>query len=196
MDVNVTIKIEVGESVKNLFAEVFKLVGARPAAVVKEKEAAIEQPEKPVSRRLQGNPCFAETSEQPEDVVKEEAAEEQPEEAVKEEPKAPAKRTRSTSKKVETPAVEPEPENIPEIPEDEAELTGDETPAGDPVDENGDPLTPQKIQVIAMRKGLPAFKAALNEVTGGTVKTLQALHGADMQGVYNYLLKLEDAKGR
>lgn len=174
MDVNVTIKIEVGESVKNLFAEVFNLVGTRPSAVVKEKEAA----------------------EQPEDAVKEEATEEQPEEAVKEEPKAPAKRTRSTSKKVEAPAVDPEPENIPEIPEGEAELSGDETPAGDPVDENGDPLTPQKIQVIAMRKGLPAFKAALNEITGGTVKTLQALHGADMQGVYNYLLKLEDAKGR
>lgn len=174
MDVNVTIKIEIGESVKNLFAEVFKLVCARPAAVVKEEEVL------PVA-----------------DVAKEEATEEQPEEAVKEEPKAPAKtRTRSTSKKVEAPAVDPEPENIPEIPEGEAELTGDETPAGDPVDENGEPLTPQKIQIIAMRKGLPAFKAALNEVTGGTVKTLQALHGADMQGVYNYLLKLEDAKGR
>ena len=175
MDVNVTIKIEVGESVKNLFAEVFKLAGARPSAVVQEKE---DPPA--ADRDFTG-------------VLK---VEEQPEEAVKEEPKAPAKRTRSTSKKVETPAVDPEPENIPEIPEDEAELTGDETPAGDPVDENGDPLTPQKIQVIAMRKGLPAFKAALNEVTGGTVKTLQALHGADMQGVYNYLLKLEDAKGR
>ena len=175
MDVNVTIKIEVGESVKNLFAEVFKLVGARPAAVVKEKE------DLPVA---DGGFTGA---------LK---VEEQPEEAVKEEPKAPAKRTRSTSKKVETPAVDPEPENIPEIPEDEAELTEEEAPVGDPVDENGDLLTPQKIQVIAMRKGLPAFKAALNEVTGGTVKTLQALHGADMQGVYNYLLKLEDAKGR
>ena len=97
---------------------------------------------------------------------------------------------------MEAPALDPEPENIPEIPEDEAELTGDETPAGDPVDENGEPLTPQKIQVIAMRKGLPAFKAALAEVTKGTVKTLQTLHGADMQGVYNYLLKLEDAKGK
>ena len=97
---------------------------------------------------------------------------------------------------MEAPALDPEPENIPEIPEDEAELTGDETPAGDPVDENGEPLTPQKIQVIAMRKGLPAFKAALAEVTKGTVKTLQTLHGADMQGVYNYLLKLDDAKGK
>ena len=126
--------------------------------------------------------------------------EEQPEkEAAKEEPKAATKtrsRSASTSKKVEAPAPEPEPENIPEIPEDEAELTGDESPAGDPVDENGEPLTPQKIQVIAMRKGLPAFKAALAEVTKGTVKTLQTLHGADMQGVYNYLLKLDDAKGK
>ena len=173
MDVNVTIKIEIGESVKNLFAEMFKLVGNKPSLVVAKKEEPAPE------EATQPDP-------QPE------------KEAAKEEPKAATKtRSRSasasTSKKVEAP--EPEPENIPEIPEDEAELTGDETPAGDPVDENGEPLTPQKIQVIAMRKGLPAFKAALAEVTKGTVKTLQTLHGADMQGVYNYLLKLEDAKG-
>ena len=174
MDVNVTIKIEVGESVKNLFAEMFKLVGNKPSlAVAKKEEPAPEEATQP--------------DPQPE------------KEAVKEEPKAATKtrtRSASTSKKVEAPALDPEPENIPEIPEDEAELTGDESPAGDPVDENGEPLTPQKIQVIAMRKGLPAFKAALAEVTKGTVKTLQTLHGADMQGVYNYLLKLEDAKGK
>ena len=174
MDVNVTIKIEVGESVKNLFAEMFKLVGNKPSlAVAKKEEPAPEEATQPDS--------------QPE------------KEAAKEEPKAATKtrsRSASTSKKVEAPALDPEPENIPEIPEDEAELTGDESPAGDPVDENGEPLTPQKIQVIAMRKGLPAFKAALAEVTKGTVKTLQTLHGADMQGVYNYLLKLDDAKGK
>ena len=174
MDVNVTIKIEVGESVKNLFAEVFKLVGNKPSLVVAKKEEPAPE------EATQPDP-------QPE------------KEAAKEEPKAATKtrsRSASSSKKVEAPAPEPEPENIPEIPEDEAELTGDESPAGDPVDENGEPLTPQKIQVIAMRKGLPAFKAALAEVTKGTVKTLQTLHGADMQGVYNYLLKLEDAKGK
>lgn len=178
MDVNVTIKIEVGESVKNLFAEVFKLVGNMPSPIVPERQ------DLPV---MEGTTTGT---------MK---VEEQPEEAVKEEPKAATKtrtRSASASKKVEAPAPEPEPENIPEIPEDEAELTGDESPAGDPVDENGEPLTPQKIQVIAMRKGLPAFKAALAEVTKGTVKTLQTLHGADMQGVYNYLLKLEDAKGK
>ena len=173
MDVNVTIKIEVGESVKNLFAEVFKLVGNKPSlAVAKKEEPAPEEATQP---------------------------DPQAEEAVKEEPKAATKtrtRSASTSKKVEAPAPDPEPENIPEIPEDEAELTEEEAPVGDPVDENGEPLTPQKIQVIAMRKGLPAFKAALAEVTKGTVKTLQTLHGADMQGVYNYLLKLDDAKGK
>ena len=170
MDVNVTIKIEVGESVKNLFAEVFKLVGNMPSQIVAEKEEPAPE------EATQPDP-------QPE------------KEAAKEEPKAATKtrtRSSSTSKKVEA----PEPENIPEIPEDEAELTGDESPAGDPVDENGEPLTPQKIQVIAMRKGLPAFKAALAEVTKVTVKTLQTLHGADMQGVYNYLLKLDDAQGK
>ena len=180
MDVNVTIKIEVGESVKNLFAEVFKLVGNKPSPIVSEKE------DLPVMEGITTGTM---------------KVEEQPEEATKEEPKAAIKtrtRSASASKKVEAPepAPEPEPENIPEIPEDEAELTGDESPEGDPVDENGEPLTPQKIQVIAMRKGLPAFKAALAEVTKGTVKTLQTLHGADMQGVYNYLLKLEDAKGK
>ena len=178
MDVNVTIKIEIGESVKNLFAEMFKLVGNKPSLVVSEKE---DLPV--VTETTRGN-------------LKPET---QAEEAAKEEPKAATKtrsRSASTSKKVEAPALDPEPENIPEIPEGEAELTGDESPAGDPVDENGEPLTPQKIQVIAMRKGLPAFKAALAEVTKGTVKTLQTLHGADMQGVYNYLLKLDDAKGK
>lgn len=190
MDVNVTIKIEVGESVKNLFAEVFKLVGNKPSPIVPERQ------DPPVMEEaMQPDP-------QPEEAVKEEpeeAVKEEPKAAVKEEPKAATKtrsRPTSASKKVEAPAPEPEPENIPEIPEDEAELTGDESPAGDPVDENGEPLTPQKIQVIAMRKGLPAFKAALAEVTKGTVKTLQTLHGADMQGVYNYLLKLDDAKGK
>ena len=178
MDVNVTIKIEIGESVKNLFAEVFRLVGNAPSLIVAEK---YEDPD------------------WVKDIDEAAKAKTKPEEAAKEEPKAATKtrsRSASTSKKVEAPALDPEPENIPEIPEDEAELTGDETPAGDPVDENGEPLTPQKIQVIAMRKGLPAFKAALAEVTKGTVKTLQTLHGADMQGVYNYLLKLEDAKGK
>ena len=178
MDVNVTIKIEIGESVKNLFAEVFKLVGNMPSPIVPERQ------DPPVMEGITTGTM---------------KVEEQPEESTKEEPKAATKtrtRSASTSKKVEAPAPEPEPENIPEIPEDEAELTGDESPVGDPVDENGEPLTPQKIQVIAMRKGLPAFKAALAEVTKGTVKTLQTLHGADMQGVYNYLLKLEDAKGK
>ena len=178
MDVNVTIKIEVGESVKNLFAEVFKLVGNMPSPIV---------PERPDLPIMEGTTTGT---------MK---VEEQPEEATKEEPKAATKtrtRSASASKKVEAPAPDPEPENIPEIPEDEAELSEDEAPAGDPVDENGEPLTPQKIQVIAMRKGLPAFKAALAEVTKGTVKTLQTLHGADMQGVYNYLLKLDDAKGK
>ena len=178
MDVNVTIKIEVGESVKNLFAEVFKLVGNMPSPIVPERQ------DPPV---MEGTATGT---------MK---VEEQPEDAAKEEPKAATKtrtRSASASKKVEAPAPDPEPENIPEIPEDEAELSEDEAPAGDPVDENGEPLTPQKIQVIAMRKGLPAFKAALAEVTKGTVKTLQTLHGADMQGVYNYLLKLDDAKGK
>lgn len=172
MDVNVTIKIEIGESVKNLFAEMFKLVGNKPSLVVAKKEEPAPE------EATQPDP-------QPE------------KEAAKEEPKAATKartRSASTSKKVEAP--EPEPENIPEIPEDEAELTEEEASVGDPVDENGETLTPQKIQVIAMRKGLPAFKAALAEVTKGTVKTLQTLHGADMQGVYNYLLKLDDAKGK
>ncbi len=179
MDVNVTIKIEVGESVKNLFAEMFKLVGNKPSLVVAKKE----------------EPAPEEAT-QPDPQPEKEAAKE---EATKEEPKAATKtrtRSASASKKVEAPAPEPEPENIPEIPEDEAELTEEEASVGDPVDENGEPLTPQKIQVIAMRKGLPAFKAALAEVTKGTVKTLQTLHGADMQGVYNYLLKLDDAKGK
>ena len=178
MDVNVTIKIEIGESVKNLFAEMFKLVGNMPSPIVPERQ------DLPVMEGITTGTM---------------KVEEQPEEAAKEEPKAATKtrsRSASASKKVEAPAPDPEPENIPEIPEDEAELTGDESPAGDPVDENGEPLTPQKIQVIAMRKGLPAFKAALAEVTKGTVKTLQTLHGADMQGVYNYLLKLDDAKGK
>ena len=87
MDVNVTIKIEVGESVKNLFAEVFKLVGNAPSLVVAKKEESAPE------EAMQPDP--------------------QPEEAVKEEPKAATKtrtRSSSTSKKVEA----PEPENIPE----------------------------------------------------------------------------------
>ena len=174
----VIVKIEFGESVKNLFADLFKLVGQQPAVVVNNL---------PVSD--------GETSEQPK-------AEETPK--AEEQPARPAA-TRTRAKAATKPAPEPvaetpeqpEPENIPELPEDEKEIS-DPEPATDgpfvPRDKDGNELDHKKIQVIAMQKGLPAFKAALEMATGGTVKALRDLEGQNMQRVYNFLIQQPNAK--
>ena len=173
----VIVKIEFGESVKNLFAELFKLVGQQPAVVVNNL---------PVSDGAITGQIKAEETQK---------SEEQP-------AKQPATRTRA--KASAKPAPEPvaersvsEPENIPELPEDEQELS-DPEPAADgpfvPRDKDGNELDHKKIQVIAMQKGLPAFKAALEMATGGTVKALRDLGGENMQRVYNFLMQQPNAK--
>lgn len=171
----VIVKIEFGESVKNLFAELFKLVGQQPAVMVNNL---------PVSDGGITGQLKAEEAPK---------AEEQP-------AKQPATRTRAKASAKPAPepvAEQPEPENIPELPEDEQELS-DPEPAADgpfvPRDKEGNELDHKKIQVIAMQKGLPAFKAALEMATGGTVKALRDLEGQNMQGVYNYLMQQPNAK--
>ena len=171
----VIVKIEFGESVKNLFAELFKLVGQQPAVMVNNL---------PVSDGVITGQIKAEETPK---------AEEQP-------AKQPATRTRAKASAKPAPepvAEQPEPENIPELPEDEQELS-DPEPAADgpfvPRDKEGNELDLKKIQVIAMQKGLPAFRAAIESVTGGTVKALRDLEGENMQGVYNYLMQQPNAK--
>lgn len=173
----VIVKIEFGESVKNLFAELFKLVGQQPAVMVNNL---------PVSDGAITGQIKAEEAPK---------AEEQP-------AKQPATRTRAkaSAKPAPEPVAEqpvPEPENVPELPEDEQELS-DPEPAADgpfvPRDKEGNELDHKKIQVIAMQKGLPAFKAALEMATGGTVKALRDLEGENMQRVYNYLMQQPNAK--
>ena len=173
----VIVKIEFGESVKNLFAELFKLVGQQPAVVVNNL---------PVSDGAVTGQAKAEEATKPE---------EQPAK-----PAATRTRAKASTKPAPEPVAEqpePEPENIPELPEDEQELS-DPEPAADgpfvPRDKDGNELDHKKIQVIAMQKGLPAFKAALDKVTGGTVKALRDLEGQNMQGVYNYLMLCPNAK--
>ena len=176
----VIVKIEFGESVKNLFAELFKLVGQQPAVMVN----TLPMSDGAITGQIE--------------------AEETPK--VEEQPaKQPATRTRAkaSAKPAPEPVAEqpepeqPEPENIPELPEDEQELS-DPEPAADgpfvPRDKEGNELDHKKIQVIAMQKGLPAFKAALESVTGGSVKALRDLEGQNMQGVYNYLMQQPNAK--
>ena len=173
----VIVKIEFGESVKNLFADLFKLVGQQPAVVVNNL---------PVSDGAVTGQPKAEEATKPE-----------------EQPAKPAA-TRTRAKAAAKPAPEPvveqpeaEPENIPELPEDEQELS-DPEPAADgpfvPRDKDGNELDHKKIQVIAMQKGLPAFKAALEMATGGTVKALRDLEGENMQRVYNFLMQQPNAK--
>ena len=173
----VIVKIEFGESVKNLFADLFKLVGQQPAVVVNSLPvsdgAVSEQP------KAEGTP----------------KAEEQPTK-----PAATRTRAKASAKPAPEPIAEQpvaEPENIPELPEDEQELS-DPEPATDgpfvPRDKDGNELDHKKIQVIAMQKGLPAFKAALETVTGGTVKALRDLEGQNMQRVYNFLIQQPNAK--
>lgn len=168
----VIVKIEFGESVKNLFAELFKLVGQQPAVMVNNL---------PVSDGAITGQIKAEEAPK---------AEEQP-------AKQPTTRTRAKASVKPAPEPVSEPENIPELPEDEQELS-DPEPAADgpfvPRDKEGNELDHKKIQVIAMQKGLPAFKAALESVTGGTVKALRDLEGENMQGVYNYLMQQPNAK--
>jgi len=173
----VIVKIEFGESVKNLFAELFKLVGQQPAVMVSNL---------PMSDGAITGQIKAEEAPK---------AEEQP-------AKQPATRTRakaSTKPAPEPVAEQPvaEQENIPELPEDEQELS-DPEPAADgpfvPRDKEGNELDHKKIQVIAMQKGLPAFKAALEMATGGTVKALRDLEGENMQRVYNFLMQQPNAK--
>ena len=174
----VIVKIEFGESVKSLFADLFKLVGQQPAVVVNNL---------PVSDGAIAGQLKAEDAPKPE---------EQPAK-----PAATRTRAKAAAKPAPEPVVEtpeqPEPENIPELPEDEKELS-DPDPATDgpfvPRDKDGNELDHKKIQVIAMQKGLPAFKAALDKVTGGTVKALRDLEGQNMQGVYNYLIQQPNAK--
>ena len=173
----VIVKIEFGESVKNLFADLFKLVGQQPAVVVNNL---------PVSDGAVTGQPKAEEATKPE-----------------EQPAKPAA-TRTRAKAAAKPAPEPvveqpeaEPENIPELPEDEQELS-DPEPAADgpfvPRDKDCNELDHKKIQVIAMQKGLPAFKAALEMATGGTVKALRDLEGENMQRVYNFLMQQPNAK--
>ena len=116
-------------------------------------------------------------------------------------PAATRTRAKATTKPAPEPVAEapeqPEPENIPELPEDEQELSDPEPVTGGPFvprDKDGNELDHKKIQVIAMQKGLPAFKAALEMATGGTVKALRDLEGQNMQGVYNYLMQQPNAK--
>ena len=183
----VIVKIEFGESVKNLFADLFKLVGQQPAVVVnnlpvsdgtiagqiKAEDApkAEEQPAKPAATRTRAK---AAAKPAPEPVAEQPEAE-QPE---AEQPEA-------------------EPENIPELPEDEQELSDPEPVAEGPFvprDKDGNELDHKKIQVLAMQKGLPAFRAALEMATGGTVKALRDLEGENMQRVYNFLMQQPNAK--
>ena len=174
----VIVKIEFGESVKNLFADLFKLVGQQPAVVVNNL---------PVSDGAVTGQPKAEEATKPE---------EQPAK-----PAATRTRAKATAKPAPDPVAEtpeqPEPENIPELPEDEQELS-DPEPAADgpfvPRDKDGNELDHKKIQVIAMQKGLPAFKAALEMATGGTVKALRDLEGENMQRVYNFLMQQPNAK--
>ena len=174
----VIVKIEFGESVKNLFADLFKLVGQQSAVVVNNL---------PVSDGATAGQLKVEEATKPE---------EQP-------TKQPATRTRA--KAAPKPAPEPvagtpeqpEPENIPELPEDEKELSDPELATDGPFvprDKDGNELDHKKIQVIAMQKGLPAFKAALEVATGGTVKALRDLEGQNMQRVYNFLMQQPNAK--
>ena len=169
----VIVKIEFGESVKNLFADLFKVAGQQPAVVVNSL---------PVSDGAIAGQLKAEETPKPE-----------------EQPARPAAtRTRAKAKPAPEPVAEtPEPENIPELPEDEQELS-DPEPATDgpfvPRDKDGNELDHKKIQVLAMQKGLPAFKAALETVTGGTVKALRDLEGQNMQRVYNFLMQQPNAK--
>ena len=174
----VIVKIEFGESVKNLFADLFKLVGQQPAVVVNNL---------PVSDGTVTGQLKAEETPKPE---------EQP-------AKQPATRTRAraSAKPAPEPVAEtpeqPEPENVPELPEDEQELSDPEPVSGGPFvprDADGNELDHKKIQVIAMQKGLPAFKAALEMATGGTVKALRDLEGQNMQRVYNFLIQQPNAK--
>ena len=168
----VIVKIEFGESVKSLFADLFKLVGQQPAVVVN----SLPVPE-------------AAVSEQPK-------AEEQPAR-----PAATRTRAKAVAKPAPEPVAEtpeqPEPENVPELPEDEQELSDPEPVSGGPFvprDADGNELDHKKIQVLAMQKGLPAFKAGLEMATGGTVKALRDLEGQNMQGVYNFLMQQPNAK--
>ena len=174
----VIVKIEFGESVKNLFADLFKLVGQQSAVVVNNL---------PVSDGAVTGQVKAEEATKPE---------EQPAK-----PAATRTRAKAAAKPAPEPVAEtpeqPEPENIPELPEDEKELS-DPDPATDgpfvPRDKDGNELDHKKIQVIAMQKGLPAFKAALEMATGGTVKALRDLEGENMQRVYNFLMQQPNAK--
>ena len=174
----VIVKIEFGESVKNLFADLFKLVGQQPAVVVNNL---------PVSDGAIAEQPKAEDAPKPE---------EQPAK-----PAATRTRAKAAAKSAPEPVAEapeqPEPENIPELPEDEKELS-DPEPATDgpfvPRDKDGNELDHKKIQVIAMQKGLPAFKTALEMATGGTVKALRDLEGQNMQRVYNFLIQQPNAK--
>ena len=176
----VIVKIEFGESVKNLFADLFKLVGQQPAGVVNNL---------PVSDGAITGQLKAEEAAKPE---------EQPAK-----PAATRTRAKATAKPAPEPVAEqpvaeqPEPENIPELPEDEKELSDPEPVSGGPFvprDEDGHELDHKKIQVLAMQKGLPAFKTALETVTGGTVKALRDLEGQNMQWVYNFLMQQPNAK--
>ena len=173
----VIVKIEFGESVKNLFADLFKLVGQQPAVVVNNL---------PVSDGAIAGQLKAEESPK---------AEEQPAKPV-----ATRTRTKAATKPAPEPVAEQpvaEPENIPELPEDEQELSDPEPAAEGPFvprDRDGNELDHKKIQVLAMQKGLPAFKAALEMATGGTVKSLRDLEGENMQGVYNFLMQQPNAK--
>ena len=174
----VIVKIEFGESVKNLFADLFKLVGQQPAVVVN----SLPVPD----GALAGQPKAEEATKPEEQPAK---------------PAATRTRTKAAAKPAPEPVAEtpeqPEPENIPELPEDEQELN-DPEPATDgpfvPRDKDGNELDHKKIQVIAMQKGLPAFKAALELATGGTVKALRDLEGQNMQRVYNFLIQQPNAK--
>ena len=174
----VIVKIEFGESVKNLFADLFKLVGQQPAVVVNN----LPVPEGAITGQAK-----------PEEATK---SEEQPTK-----PAATRTRAKATAKPAQEPVAEtpeqPEPENVPELPEDEQELS-DPEPATDgpfvPRDKDGNELDHKKIQVLAMQKGLPAFKAALEMATGGTVKALRDLEGQNMQRVYNFLMQQPNAK--
>ena len=174
----VIVKIEFGESVKNLFADLFKLVGQQPAVVVNTL---------PVSDGIITGQLKAEETPKPEEQLAK--------------PAATRTRAKATAKPAPEPVAEtpeqPEPENIPELPEDEKELSDPEPVAGGPFvprDKEGNELDHKKIQVLAMQKGLPAFKAALETVTSGTVKALRDLEGQNMQRVYNFLMQQPNAK--
>ena len=174
--------IEFGESVKNLFADLFKLVGQQPAVVVNSL---------PVSDGAITGQLKAEETPKPEELPAKPAA-------TRTRAKASAKPApEPVAEQPEPEQPEPEQENIPELPEDEQELS-DPEPATDgpfvPRDAGGNELDHKKIQVLAMQKGLPAYKAALEMATGGTVKALRDLEGQNMQRVYNFLMQQPNAK--